>query len=594
MKKTISLILTALLMLSCLTALSSCGTQSGMVLSIGSKPDTIDPALNTAVDGGTYVIHAFTGLVSRGLDKDGKTILTAGCAEEIPTGVKGKDGKVTYTFKLRDDLKWSDGTPLTAQDFVYAWNRAADPLTGADYGYMFEVIDGYDEVLTMYDKNGKLKDDKKQLNVTASDDGKELSVVLKVDVPYFAELCAFPTYMPVKQDVVEANGDAWATNPKTYIGNGPYKVTEFSQSKIVMEKNEHYFEADKIVSDKLVFAFNADDSSLLANYKNGSYLFIDSVPNNEIEAIKKEYKNEFFVEKQLGTYYISFNINDARLEGFTYEEKAKIFKALGLFIDRNYVVEEIGQAEQVPASSFVPQGLLEPDGTEFVKKNGPNNDGAGYFSVENSKEAYKDNFNQGIKLLEEVANSSKKFTVKDGVVSNFPEIEYITNDGTAHEALATYLQGVWQSVGIKTKLLTQEWNTFLNTRKEGDYSVARNGWLGDYNDPISFIDMWITASGNNDAQLGKGDHANYKGYSYNGKKNLTWSESYDKIVEKIKVETNFEKRFKLMHQAEDMFMQTGAICPIYYYTDIYMCSEKIDGFFSSDLGFKYFMYASLK
>ena len=593
MKKTLSLLLALVMMLGCMAALTACGTNTGMVLNVGAYPDTIDPALNSAVDGGTYIVHAFTGLVGWGQDDKGNTVLVPQCAKEIPTGVKNADGSTTYTFELRDGLKWNDGSDLTAADFVYAWNRAASPVTAADYGYMFEVIGGYAE-LTATDDDGNILNKDAKLNVTASEDGKKLIVVLPIDVPYFTELCAFPAYMPVKKDVIEANGEAWATKPETYIGNGAYKVTEFSQTKLVMEKNEYYFDADKVVSDKIEFMFNDDDASLLANYKNGAYLFIDSVPNDEIDALKEEYKDEFFVEGQLGTYYVSFNVNDEALKGFTEAEKAKIRKALGLMIDRNYVVKEIGKAGQVPADGFVAMGLTEPDGSEFISKNGTNRDGKGYYSVEDTEAAYKANCDEAIALLTDVANTSKKFTVKDGKVAGFPQLEYITNEGSGHEAIAAYLQQVWKGIGIETKVTTQEWATFLNTRKDGDYSVARNGWLGDYNDPISFLDMWISGSGNNDAQLGKGAHATYKAYSYAGKDNLTWAESYDACIAAVKAETDPAKRFDLMHQAEDILMETGAICPIYYYTDIFMCSPKIDGFFSSALGFKYFMYASVK
>ena len=590
MKKTLSMLLVVVMILSCMVSLTACNQSSGMVLNVGAYPDTIDPALNSAVDGATYIIHTFCGLV--GYEEiDGKLELVPQCAEALPEAEKLADGKVAYTFKLRDGLKWSDGSDLTAKDFVYSWNRAADPMTGADYGYMFEGIDGYADVTAADDEGNRTNPDAK-LNVTASEDGKELTVVLTVDLPYFYELCAFPTYMPVKQDIVEANGDAWATKAETYIGNGAYKVKSFTQSELVLEKNENYFDADKVVSDTLTFAFNDDDTSLLANYKAGTYLFIDSVPNDEIETLSKEYEKEYFVDGQLGTYYVSMNVNDKALKDFTEEERVKIRKALGLVIDRNYVVEEIGQAGQVPAAGFVAMGLTEPDGTEYISKNGPEGDGAGYYSVK--AEDYKANCDEAVKLLTEVAESSKKFTVKDGKVSGFPTITYITNEGTGHEAIAAYLQQVWGNYGITTTIETQEWATFLNTRKNGEYSVARNGWLGDYNDPISFLDMWITESGNNDTQFGKDAHKDYKGYSYNGKDGLTWAESYDACIAAVKAETDPAKRFELMHDAEDILMSTGAIVPIYYYTDIYMCSEKIDGFFASPLGYKFFMYASVK
>jgi oligopeptide transport system substrate-binding protein len=566
------------------------GIADSLTLHVGAYPDTIDPALNSAVDGATYIIHAFAGLVGYRQKADGSLELYADCAKELPVAQERPDGKVEYVYELKDGLKWSDGSDLTAHDFVYAWNRAANPLTAADYGYMFEVVDGYAEMTEM-DDDGNLVNPDAKLNVTASDDGKTLTVVLPVDVPYFNELAAFPTYMPVKEDVVEGN-EAWATVAETYIGNGPYKVVEFSQSQLIMEKNEYYHDAESVVTNKLVFAFNDDDTSTLANFQNGSYLFIDQVPNDEIKSLQEQYPDEFFIEGQLGTYYVSFNVNDENFKAFGEADKAKIRKALGLMIDRNYIVEEIGQAGQVPAAGFVPMGLTEPDGkTEYIAKNGPNGDGAGYYSVD--PDDYEKNCEEAVALLREVAESTGLFTVdENGVVSKeFPTIAYLTNEGTGHEAIAINLQATFAQYGINMTIEKQEWATFLNTRKNGDYSVARNGWLGDYNDPISFLDMWITSSGNNDSQFGKGDHAKYAGYTYKGEGGKTWAESYDKIISEVKASKDPEERFALMHQAENILMETGAICPIYYYTDIFMKNTDLQGFFASPLGYKYFMYA---
>lgn len=566
------------------------GIADSLTLHVGAYPDTIDPALNSAVDGATYIIHAFAGLVGYRQKADGSLELYADCAKELPVAQERPDGKVEYVYELKDGLKWSDGSDLTAHDFVYAWNRAANPLTAADYGYMFEVVDGYAEMTEM-DDDGNLVNPDAKLNVTASDDGKTLTVVLPVDVPYFNELAAFPTYMPVKEDVVEGN-EAWATVAETYIGNGPYKVVEFSQSQLIMEKNEYYHDAESVVTNKLVFAFNDDDTSTLANFQNGSYLFIDQVPNDEIKSLQEQYPDEFFIEGQLGTYYVSFNVNDENFKAFGEADKAKIRKALGLMIDRNYIVEEIGQAGQVPAAGFVPMGLTEPDGkTEYIAKNGPNGDGAGYYSVD--PDDYEKNCEEAVALLREVAESTGLFTVdENGVVSKeFPTIAYLTNEGTGHEAIAINLQATFAQYGINMTIEKQEWATFLNTRKNGDYSVARNGWLGDYNNPISFLDMWITSSGNNDSQFGKGDHAKYAGYTYKGEGGKTWAESYDKIISEVKASKDPEERFALMHQAENILMETGAICPIYYYTDIFMKNTDLQGFFASPLGYKYFMYA---
>ncbi len=560
-----------------------------MTLSVGSEPNTIDPALNSAVDGGTYIIHAFSGLVSYNQDADGNAVLVPACAVELPEAVQEDDGKVSYTFTLRDDLKWSDGSALTAEDFVYSWNRAVAPETAADYGYMFDVVDGYNEIVAT-DEDGNILNPDAVLNVTAVD-AKTLKVVLSNDVPYFLELCAFPTYLPVKRDVVEGN-EAWATKAETYIGNGAYKVTVFDKSQIVMEKNEYYYDADAIKTEKIIWAFNGDDSSLYANYKSGAYQFIDSVPSAEIKTIEKNYPDEYKVAGQLGTYYVCFNVNDEALAGFTEAERIQIRQAIGLLFDRQYVVDEISQSGEKPANTFVAMGLTDADGSTEFRFNAGKGNGEGYFDA--SAEAYEDNCKQAVELFTAVAESSGKYTIDaDGVMTGFPTLTYITNEGTNHEAIAEYLQNTLKLYGITLKIETQEWGTFLDTRKNGDYSIARNGWLGDYNDPISFLDMWITESGNNDVQFGKGAHADYKGYSYGGQDNLTWAESYDKIITEVKSTKDTAKRFELMHQAEDIIMSSGAICPVYYYTDPYMCSKDIQGFFTTPLGFKYFMYAGI-
>ena len=185
--------------------------------------------------------------------------------------------------------------------------------------------------------------------------------------------------------------------------------------------------------------------------------------------------------------------------------------------------------------------------------------------------------------------------------SDVPTLDYLYNTSDSHKAIGEYLQSALAQVGITMTLKNQEWNTFLNTRKNGDYFVARNGWLADYNDPICFLDMWTSNSGNNDVQFGKGAHKDLKMYSidltkFGGAKveNGTWAQTYDVLVSTIKSCTNNETRYKLMHIAEDMLMATGCIVPLYYYTDLYMIDDSVEGFYSNPLGYKYFMYTSIK
>ena len=277
----------------------------------------------------------------------------------------------------------------------------------------------------------------------------------------------------------------------------------------------------------------------------------------------------------------------------TAEEKAlaeaEIRYAISLLFDRNYIVEEIGQAGQVPASSFVAMGMTDADGSEFYKNAGSSDAFDGYYDV--SKEAYEDNYAEAYAIL------SKYYEVNEmGQLTNFPTLTYLYNTSEGHKAIGEYLQSALAGMGITMNLENQEWNTFLNTRKNGDYSVARNGWLADYNDPICFLDMWISGSGNNDVQYGKGAHADLAIYDldltdlgYDIKvEDGTWAETYDVIIPLIKTCTDNDTRYALMHKAEDLLMSTGAIVPLYFYTDIYMVDDSVEGFFANPLGYKYF------
>ena len=274
-------------------------------------------------------------------------------------------------------------------------------------------------------------------------------------------------------------------------------------------------------------------------------------------------------------------------------KQAEIRQAISLLFDRNYICEEIGQAGQLPANTFVAMGMTDADGSQFYQNA---NGGQGYYSVDPAD--FEANVNEAIEILKkyyEWDESAQKFT-------NFPTLTYLYNTSEGHKAIGEYLQSALAGIGITMNLENQEWATFLNTRKNGDYSIARNGWLADYNDPICFLDMWTTASGNNDVQFGKGDHKSVKGYSLDLTKygsdvkvdNGTWAETYDVLISTIKSCTDKDNRYAMMHIAEDMLMSTGCICPIYYYTDLYMLSKNVKGFFSNPLGYKYFMYCTVE
>ena len=551
---------------------------------LASEPDSIDPALNSAVDGGTMCSHLFAGLAKWDQDADGHLVIMPDCATELVEGVENEDGTVTYTYTLRDGLKWSDGQDLTAGDFAFAWKRAASTALGADYGYMFEVIKGYPD----------------ELAVEATDD-KTLVVTLNNAVAYWNELMAFPTYYPVREDVVANEG--WATDPSTYISNGAYTMTGWTHNSVItLTKNDSYWNADAVTMKEINFYLSDDANNMLSNFKNGEWLLIDDVPTNEIPSLKENYPDEFKVAGQIGTYYVCWNINEeilpagCTLTGVEAENaKEEIRNAIALLFDRNYIVEEIGQAGQVPASSFVAMGMTDADGSQFYENAGHNDGFVGYYDV--SEDAYESNYETAIETL-------KKYYTYDeatGMFTDFPTLTYLYNTSEGHKAIGEYLSSALAAVGITMNLENQEWNTFLNTRKNGDYSIARNGWLADYNDPISFLDMWVTGSGNNDVQFGKGANADVKAYSLDltdlgydvNVVDGTWAETYDVIINLIKTCTDTATRYELMHRAEDLLMSTGCIVPLYFYTDIYMIDDSVQGSFSNPLGFKYFMYTTI-
>ena len=281
----------------------------GLNVCLASEPATLDPALNSSVDGATMVLHLFSGLAKWAQDANGNLVISPDCAEELTEGVENPDGTVTYTYTLRDGLKWSDGKDVTAGDFVFAWNRAASVELGADYGYMFEIVDGYAEMWEMKDTGEKDEEGNPieepvnpdaKLNVEAPDD-KTIVVTIENAAAYWNELLAFPAFMPVREDVV--SNESWATDPSTYVCNGPYTMESWAHDSVIkLVKNENFIDADQVTLPRLNCYLSDDANNQLTNFKNGDWQLIDDVPTNEIASLKQEYPNNFVVAGQIGTY----------------------------------------------------------------------------------------------------------------------------------------------------------------------------------------------------------------------------------------------------------------------------------------------------
>lgn len=504
------------------------GKKDGVLdINIASEPDSIDPALNTSVDGAIMISHLFESLIRWDDDGEGNAVLKPGIAESWEVS----DDGLTWTFKLRD-AKWSDGKEITADDFVYSWNRLVDPATGADYEYMLDMVKGYDE---------------KKLDISAPDP-KTFVVNLNVKCPYFEEICAFPAVMPVRKDIIEAN-KTWTNSPETLVSNGAYKLEKWEHnSTLSMVKNPEYYDQDSVKAEKLAFHLQDDQNAIYASYRSGDLDFINSVPQEEIQKLLDT--KELKIKPYVGTYFVCFNTEK---EPFN---DPKVRKAFSLAIDRNFIVNQVTGQGQEPATAYVPSGVYDAKGAEGDDFRTVGGD---YYSI--NDEDYEKNIEEAKKLMEEAG-------YKDG--EGFPQIDYLYNTDENHKAIAEALQNMWQeNLGVQVSLQNQDWNVFLKERKEGNYNIARHGWIADYNDPMSFIDMWLTGGGNNDAQ--------YK------------NEEFDKFVKAAKATSDPDERMENMHKAEDILIgEDNVVAPLYFYNNSYMMKPNIKGLYYTPLG--YFFY----
>lgn len=455
-------------------------------LQIASEPDKLDPALNSTVDGACLAILAFAGLYT--YDENGQL------APDLAESYEMSEDGLTYTFTMKDGLMWSDGTPLTAADVEYSWNRLADPNTGADYAYLADVI---------------AKNDDGTLAIEASEDGKTFTVNLTAPCAYFLDLCAFPAFYPVPQASVEGaegyadNPGAWCTEAG-FVSSGPMVCTGWTHNEsMVYEKNPNYYNADAVSLDRIEFMLSADDNAIWSAYNDGSLLFIDSIGTGNMAEAKE--RDDYHNIPTLGTYYAGFNVNSPIFEGKTVEQAANMRKAMCLLVDRQYIVDTIAQADQEVANTFIPTGMADGNGGEFRVNDDaytyPDEENVGYYDPSSDADAMEAKRQEAISLLE---SAGYQFD-ESGMLS--PEtpinLTYLTNEGSGNEAIGAALQQDFAMIGINLTVETREWSVFLNERKDGQFDFAREGWLADYNDPINMLEMWTTDSGNNDMQFGR-------------------------------------------------------------------------------------------
>lgn len=489
-------------------------------VNLTSEPPTFDPAQAQDSQANTVLKTMYEGL-TRMNDETGQA--EPGIAEKWDISADG----LVYTFHLRD-AQWSNGDPVEAADFVRAWKRVLDPATdpAAPYAYQLYYLKNGEEF------NNKKVTDFNQVGVKAVD-AKTLEVTLKSPTPYFLGLLSFYTYYPVHKSV-EGNAK-WATNKDTMITDGPYTLTAWTTGQALqVTKNDKYWDAASIKLSKIDFSLVSSGATELLSYKNGE-LDRAGAPNGEIPSeqlpiVKKELPNEFVSKGIAATYFYEFNVTEKPFNN------AKIRKALAMSINRQALIDNITLGGQIPAFGFVPLGIAGADGEyrSAVKDS--------YFT---------EDLEQAKTLLAE--------GLKEEGLTALPAVELTYNTSENHKKIALAIADMWKkNLGITVNTVNQEWAVFIDNRQNQNFQVARAGWTADYNDPMTFLDMWVTGGGNNDA-----------GYA---------NPEYDKLIADAKSNSDLAKRQEDFAAAEKILIQDDmVIMPIYYYTNNSLTKEYLKG-----------------
>jgi len=534
----LGILILSLLMVACggkKEASSEKEAEQVLVFNLSSEPKTVDPQLNSATDGGIVINNTFEGLMR--MNDEGMPVPATAESYEV-----SEDGKV-YTFHIRENAKWSDGQPVKAGDFEYAWKRALDPAVASEYSFQLYYIEGAQE----YFEGNASADD---VAVKAIDD-KTLEVTLVGPTPYFLALTTFYTYMPVREDVVAKKPEGWAKDTSIAVSNGPFIIGEYApSSKIVLVPNENYWNKESVKLDKIVFEEIVDQTTALTAYENGEIDVLNVVPQQDIPRLQLE-DPTFSIAPYLGTYYYIFNVDKEPTDD------VNVRKALTYAIDRKAITEQVAKGGQLPATGFVPTGLFDSEGRDFRAT-------AGDFDISVNADIEK----------------AKEYLAKAGYPNGegFPKLTVVYNTSEGHKAIAEAVQEMWKkNLGIDVELMNQEWAVFQDTRHVGNFEIARAGWIGDYADPMTFLDLWTSYSGNNDAQ--------WKWTT--DEKKFASNKEYDALIEKSKVSQGTE-RDELLYKAEKILMDEMVTMPIYYYTGTIMVKEHVAGWERDILGTWYF------
>ncbi|EHM45725.1 oligopeptide ABC transporter substrate-binding protein OppA [Yokenella regensburgei] len=488
-----------------------------LVRNNGSEVQSLDPHKIEGVPESNINRDLFEGLVETGAD--GQPV--AGVAESWDN----KDFKV-WTFHLRKDAKWSDGSPVTAQDFVYSWQRLADPKTASPYESYLQYghIANIDEIIAG-------KKPATDLGVKAIDD-HTLEVTLSEPVPYFYKLLVHSSMSPVPKAAIEKYGEKW-TQPANIVSNGAYKLKDWVvNERIVLERNPNYWDNAKTVINQVTYLPISSEITDVNRYRSGEIdMTYNNMPIELFQKLKKEIPNEVHVDPYLCTYYYEINNQKAP---FTDE---RVRAALKLGMDRDIIVNKVKNQGDLPAYGFTP----------------PYTDGAKLTEPE------------WFKWSQDKRNAeAKKLLAEAGYTADKPlTFSLLYNTSDLHKKLAIAAASIWKkNLGVNVKLENQEWKTFLDTRHQGNFDVARAAWCADYNEPTSFLNMLLSDSSNNTVH--------YK------------SAAFDKILADALQVTNEAQRTELYNKAEMQLDKDSAIVPVFYYVNARLVKPWVGGYTGKD------------
>lgn len=504
-----------------------------LTVNLGYELQSIDPAINDETYGFIYINHAFEGLLTK--DINGKIVGGSSDKWEI------SEDKLKYTFRIREDAKWSDGKKLTADDFVYSYRRVVDPKTASPIAYLMYYIKNAKDI-----NMGKKPIE--SLGVTAVDENT-LTIELENPTLYFEDILASGgCYVPVREDIINKYGDDWTWNSESYIGNGAYKMTERKPDELIaFELNTNYWDYKNQVAKKINFVLIADEYISLNAVRTGDVDFsINAPPIGEIESLIKE--NLMAVSDIIGVYYLDLNNKDKTLSD------KRVRKALSLAIDRNYIVSNIGHGKLIAAESFVPPVVK---GVEKSFREESSN-----FIIANN---YSNNIIEAKKLLAEAGYPNGE---------NFPILEVKVSSGFYTTVLEA-IQEMWKNnLNIDVVVRTEESKITLPFRQSGKYQIARTSWTGDYNDPLTMLQIMTSES-----------DINYSGFS---------NERYDYLINFATTSTNEKDRMEALKEAEAILFEEMPIIPFIYRTDFLVVNPKLKNYIDDPLGRYRFNYAYIE